>query len=649
MSPAFCRWATRPWGVAAALILLSSLWAAPRADGRPTAQELYRRPFMEQLVVSPSGDLLAALVQRGGWQRVLVRRRDAPGAVVAFKRVIGIRRIAWIDDDHLAVLMGRRREPTYSVVSVSVRDGRVVTRERPLRARGRFVDLLPSMGDEVLWAVGTSTESSVYRLPIGTLLEVKGRLPEEASRRQRVVRLDRGVVSWVADRHGTVRAAMRVAGSPKQAELWYRPSGEADWRVLVETDDPEEAAHPLGIAENDRDLIVAANGDAERMALFELSSETGELGRELYSHPDADVTGVIYDYSRSVVIGAVYEREGLDKYHHFDSFYALYQRSLARALPGAVVHMVSVSHDRRYFVVVANSSRDPGTYYVLDTQTNTATQVGRVMPWLDPEELARVEALRVASTDGTELDAFVARPIEAGSRPPLVVLPHGGPIDVRDTRTFDPLVQYLAAGGLAVLQVNYRGSSGRGQAFLDAGKRQWGMGIEEDLEAAVDEVVKLGWVDGDRVCVAGGSYGGYSALISVIRNPDRYRCAASLNGPTDLPFLYHSRPYFSLTEEGREYFLEFIGDPESHYEELLAISPAYLASKIRVPVLLVQSTEDQRVDVDHYYRMKTALEALGKPHQAYLIQGAGHSPRGADRIDYVTRLRRFLIQHLEPG
>jgi len=255
----------------------------------------------------------------------------------------------------------------------------------------------------------------------------------------------------------------------------------------------------------------------------------------------------------------------------------------------------------------------------------------------------------VASFEGTKLEVFFARPKPGTGKPPLVVLPHGGPVGVRDTRSFDPLVQYLAAGGLAVLQVNYRGSSGRGQAFFEAGKREWGKGIEEDLEAAIDEVVKRDWVDGGRICVAGGSYGGYSALMSVIRRPERYRCAASVNGPTDLPFLYHSNPYFSITKEGREYFTEFVGHPEDDYEKLISISPAYLASEIQVPVLLVQGTEDRRVDVDHYYRMQNVLEALGKPHEAHLIQGGGHVLSGTEWMDLAPRLRRFLTRHLAPG
>ncbi|MGH0031948.1 MAG: alpha/beta hydrolase family protein, partial [Myxococcota bacterium] len=152
-------------------------------------------------------------------------------------------------------------------------------------------------------------------------------------------------------------------------------------------------------------------------------------------------------------------------------------------------------------------------------------------------------------------------------------------------------------------------------------------------------------VDGERACIAGGSYGGYSALISVIRKPSRYRCAASLNGPMDLPFEYHF--YFSWWDEAREYFEEYIGDPDD-LDQLRENSPVYRAAEIRVPVLLVQGMEDRRVDVDHAYRMMNVLEALRSPHEVHLVSGMGHVPSPSQWIDFAVRLRKFLLEHLEP-
>ena len=488
---------------AAALLATAELLGASASLANPSPSELYRAPVLQQMEISPSGTYLVSVVNREGSTRVALRRRDDAREVLLPKRVDEARSVAWIDDTHLAIGFGEA--PRYFVVAtVSVNADELVVEEHRIAASGYFVDQMPSRGEEVLWAVMSDGYSSLYRLRISELLRDEGRpVLDDVSRRVAV--LPGVVLIWIVDKNSTARAALKLSPNFQTKELWYRASAQADWRQLFRTQDPEEIVLPYGIAENGRDLIVTSKAGRDTRGLFEFSVETGKLGRELFAHPDADIVGVSYDSAAGEVVGAVYERDGLPQVHHLDSFFDRYQRSLARALPDVVPTIVSFSRDRRYFVVVARSPRDPGTYYVLDTQTNTTTKIAQTMPWLDPAELADVEAFRVTSTNGLEIEAFLARPHGVAGKPPLVVLPHGGPWDVHDVRDFDPLVQSLAAGGLAVLQVNYRGSSGRGRAFIDAGKQQWGKGIEEDLEAAVDEVVRRGLVDGARICIAGGA------------------------------------------------------------------------------------------------------------------------------------------------
>jgi dipeptidyl aminopeptidase/acylaminoacyl peptidase len=224
-------------------------------------------------------------------------------------------------------------------------------------------------------------------------------------------------------------------------------------------------------------------------------------------------------------------------------------------------------------------------------------------------------------------------------------MPHGGPIGVQDTREFDPVVQSLAAHGYAVLQVNYRGSAGRGTGFLEAGHGAWGKGIEDDIEAALDHVIAQGLVDADRVCSFGGSYGGYSALIGVTRRPQRYRCAAAFAAPTDLVLL--SSEYFDGSD-GRRIFARNVGDPDADRERLIAVSPAYRVADMNVPILLIQGDRDRVVDPEHAYRMRAMLEVSGKPYQWMLIEGATHEPTPGQALQLLERLHAFLAQHLKP-
>jgi dipeptidyl aminopeptidase/acylaminoacyl peptidase len=225
-------------------------------------------------------------------------------------------------------------------------------------------------------------------------------------------------------------------------------------------------------------------------------------------------------------------------------------------------------------------------------------------------------------------------------------MPHGGPIGMADVRGYSSDVQYLARSGFAVLQVNYRGSGGYGRRFQEAGHRQWGRGIEDDIETAVDHVLASGRVDGGRMCVVGASYGGYSALMMVIREPKRYRCAASLSGVTDIALLFNVDSVTGgeiLTSQMEK----IVGDPDRDYEEMRRYSPVYRADEIEVPIHLAHGEWDRTVDLDHLIRMKLALDLAKTPAQAtiYAKMGHGFASREA-AVRHWLNLYAFLAQHL---
>jgi dipeptidyl aminopeptidase/acylaminoacyl peptidase len=193
--------------------------------------------------------------------------------------------------------------------------------------------------------------------------------------------------------------------------------------------------------------------------------------------------------------------------------------------------------------------------------------------------------------------------------------------------------------------VNYRGSSGYGKAFLEAGKQEWSGKIEDDVELAVEDAIRRGLADPERICIAGASYGGYSALVSAMRQTVPYRCVASLNGPTDIPFIFESSD-FATTEAGRESFAEIVGDPKTQRARLLEISPAYHVERLEAPVLIGVSTFDRRVDPDHAYRLRLMLEAHDKPFEWLTLPATGHAVSLPSYERYAFRLRDFVREHL---
>lgn len=227
------------------------------------------------------------------------------------------------------------------------------------------------------------------------------------------------------------------------------------------------------------------------------------------------------------------------------------------------------------------------------------------------------------------------------------MLPHGGPISVRDTRHFNVHVQFLASLGYAVLQPNYRGSSGYGKKFKNEGMRQWGRLIEDDIQSGINEVVNLGFIDPNKICIYGISYGGYSALISAINRPDVFKCAASYAGVTDLPLLFNNLK-LAKSERLNNLMKEIVGDPKTGLNVLMEYSPVYKAKDITIPIFLAQGDKDTIVDIEHYYRMKKIMDVYGIKYESMLLEGEAHGFKYLNSIiSFYTKLDLFFRSSLK--
>jgi dipeptidyl aminopeptidase/acylaminoacyl peptidase len=226
-------------------------------------------------------------------------------------------------------------------------------------------------------------------------------------------------------------------------------------------------------------------------------------------------------------------------------------------------------------------------------------------------------------------------------------MPHGGPISVQDTRHFDRHTQFLAALGYAVLQPNYRGSSGYGKTFQNQGMGQWGRLIEDDIESGMKEVIRLGLVNPDKICVYGISYGGYSALISAINRPKGFVCAASYAGVTDLPLLFNDIELID-SNAMRSMMEKIVGDPKTEMQELLSFSPVYQADNVSIPLFLAHGEQDRIVDIEHYYRMKKVLDIHNKPYTKMVFDDEGQGFRYLENsIVFYFELNKFFQASFE--
>ena len=255
--------------------------------------------------------------------------------------------------------------------------------------------------------------------------------------------------------------------------------------------------------------------------------------------------------------------------------------------------------------------------------------------------------------DGVELSGYLLRPpgAEKAEKMPLVVLPHGGP-EIRDHLDFDPWTQMLTAQGYAVFQPNFRGSDGFGRAFMESGWGEWGGKMQDDITDGLDALIANGSVDPARVCIVGASYGGYAALAGIVRTPDRYRCAISVSGISDLDALVKWERGNGWTDDsdGYQHILKMIGNPAKDAARLAATSPALQASAVKATVLLIHGNEDEITPATQSERMKRALDKAGKKAEFIRLPLVGHRGwRPKTERQVLTTIQAFLLTNLGPG
>lgn len=629
-----------------------------------TVHELFSPPLTIHAEISPSGRHAASIFNGEKRLGLRIEHVDSGDEAEIFSKLsngwgFSVVQILWDGPDSLIVeyeWKSDQRAPArrtyYENIVLDPRASKVVFERRALNTPGTIVDSSPIRPGEVLF-VHADSPGTVHR---ATLALLERSLPDWRTLDAKapdspvqLAKIDESVFTWWVDGEGSVRAALALSEEPLELRLWFRERSDSRWEIVrreAEVDRFQDLV-PLGFSADGRNLLVASALERDRYGLYEYDPATNSVGKLLYEHPTAELTGLVFDAEQRELLAAVYVEDGEQRYAYLSGGSDELRTATASLFPDSVVEITGMSADRRRFTLLVSRSNDPGGYVVYDLDSKKLAPLGRVAPWLDDDLLAQVEVVEIPNPNGPDLEGFLTLPPVLDGKPPLVVMPHGGPIGIADLRGYSGDVQYLARSGFAVLQVNYRGSGGYGRRFLEAGRRQWGRGIEDDIEAAVEHVVASGRVDGERMCAVGASYGGYSALMMVIRNPKRYRCAASLSGVTDIALLFNVDEVMG-GEILRSQMEKIVGDPDRDYAEMRRYSPVYRADEIEVPVFLAHGQWDRTVDLDHLIRMKLALDLEKVPVQAILYAKMGHGFESRDAaVRYWLSLYAFLSEHLQ--
>ncbi len=617
---------------------------APDAGALPMAPALLWAPaHVQSIALSPGGRLVAESVQgeNGGWELDLIdlqagtsqRLQSAPFAYAD---------LTWKDDATLlATAEGGLNGERLTLFLIGKRTGERREFQMQLVPRaGRLVGILPEIPHRILFEFADSRGQLVVHAIDTSSPESIRRIIHVPSRK----RLNRGVpgdLAWVADARGELILASARRGDDQV--LMYGRRGSYS-EILV-----------YGQGEDFRPLTVSGTGTADR--IYGLS-DAGRAQRDLvlfdpvakkitetvFSKPGIDVVTGVFDF-QGVPIGAKYYAAGRLVTEYFLAEDRRLAQSLQAAFPGRTVALIDHNQDRRQLLLLVEASDQPPLLYHLDRNTMQASLIDQFRPDLAGQHFAPAKVLAINSSDGLSIEAYLTLPT-GSTRHPLVVMPHGGPIGVSDHLQFDPEVQFLAALGYAVLQVNFRGSEGYGKAFREAGYRNFGRLIEDDIDAAIQYALAHHPLDAKRMCILGASYGGYSALISTIRWPGRFRCAVSIAGVSDQA-LFFTASDSARAAKTREMMERNIGNPNIDLAEMRETSPLYRFKELKVPLMLIHGREDRRVDFEHSRRLVRLLNLIDRPPVLLAFPDEGHGLEHLKNIVKAwTGIAGFLGEHL---
>ena len=452
---------------------------------------------------------------------------------------------------------------------------------------------------------------------------------------------------FVADNAGEVRFAW-AEGTDQKQRVYHRERAGSEWALVFDESKGDPFVTPLGFDRTNRYAWFDCGGAKGFGGLCRWDAQSHKLST-VWSGDEAGLDGLVRSFDRKDIV-ALRSMPGrsaitlIDKEAPESKLLV----ALMQQFPGEDVRITSSTSDGGKVVFLVSSGREPGRFFLYDAKERKASFLLARRPWIKPEQMGAVEPIVLKARDGLMLHGYLTTPPgkEDAKQLPMVVYVHGGPYGIRDYWEFDPHVQMLASRGYAVLQVNFRGSGGYGNAFMKAGFREWGAKMQDDVTDATQWAIGQGIADPQRICIFGGSYGGYAALQGVVREPDLYQCAIGYVGVYDLNLMY-SRGDIPQSMSGDNYLKMVLGEDQA---VLRARSPAANVDRIKASLMLIVGGQDKRVPPVQGQALHSALNKAGIEHEWLYQRTEGHGfydEKNAE--DMLAKMEVFLDRSIGAG
>lgn len=610
---------------------------AARRVRRIPLEDFFRNSQEAAFQISPDGKHLSYLAPYADRMNLFVRAVAGGEAVrVTSETQRSLAGYMWADNGRLLFMKDTAGDENYRLYGVNLDGSGLRAYTDFPGVRTTLIDDLEETPGKVLIGLNRRNPEvfDPYRLDLDT--GELTRLAENPGNWQ----------GWMTDHAGRLRAVTAIVDGVN-TQILYRDTEEEDFHPVLTTNFKEIVSF-MEFTPDDRLVYAATNQGRDKVALVLMDpSDCREL-ELLFEHPRYDVSSIGYSRKRKKLLSAYCTGHKEPVRHYFDEEERALRERMKRHFAGYRFGVADTDKAEEHYLVYVGNDRTRGAYYYYNALTDEATKIADTAPWLSEEELVEMHPVTYRTRDGWDIEAYLSLPagygLEDAKGLPVVVNPHGGPW-ARDVWGYSSEVQFLCNRGYAVLQMNFRGSTGYGRKFLEASYKQWGLAMQDDITDGVEWLKAKGIADPDRIAIYGGSYGGYAALCGVTFTPGLYACAVDYVGVSNLfTFLKTIPPYWRPM---LEMMYEQVGHPERDREQLAATSPALHADRIRVPLFIAQGSNDPRVNKAESDQMVEALRQRGLPVEYMVKENEGHGfSNQENRFDFYRAMEAFLERHL---
>ena len=455
------------------------------------------------------------------------------------------------------------------------------------------------------------------------------------------------IQGWMTDHDGKLRVAHAIVDGVNK-QILYRETEDQPFQPVLTTNFKETVGFAVFTPDN-KMVYALTNIGRDKTALVLMDPKTCEEKEVLYMNDKYDISDFGYSEKKNRLTVVACEGHKDMIRHYFDKEEEGIRHKLEAQLPGYNVSITSQSRDENIRLIHVGNDRTYGSYYLYNVKENKLTKVADIAPWIKEEEMCAMNPITYTSRDGLTIEGYLTLPkgytMENAKNLPVVVNPHGGPW-ARDSWGYNPEVQFLASRGYAVLQMNFRASTGYGRKFTELGYKQWGQTMQNDITDGVEWLIKKGIADPKRVAIYGASYGGYATLAGVTFTPDLYACAVDYVGVSNLlSFMNTIPPYWKPLLDMMH---EMVGDPATDKEMMEKYSPVFHVDQIKAPLFIAQGANDPRVNKAESDQMVEALKKRGVEVEYMVKENEGHGFYNEEnKFDFYRAMEKFLDKHLK--